>query len=141
MKLNSIAKWSLILGVSVAQVQSYAAEDASVAYKNQRGSVLNLTMHAQSAETGTLSGTFTTAVGNCKTDMNVPVPIVGFYNGNVVALSINFPHCKQVVSMTGNLNADKTALSTLWLDANQVADPVHVGWNANIVGADQYSKI
>lgn len=56
-------------------------------------------------------------------------------------LSYNFPHCKQVVAMTGNLNNDQTNLHPLWLDANQAGDPQGKNWNSNIMGADSYEKI
>ena len=139
MRFNSMIKWFLVAGLVIAQLQAYA-DTNSVRYKNQRGSVLEFTKHPSADGVGSLTGSFVTAVGNCKTDMNVPVPISGYYNGNVVAISINFPHCKQVVSLTGNLSNNETNLNTLWLDASQATDPIHANWNSNIVGADSYTK-
>lgn len=112
----------------------------SITYKNQRGSVLTLQWHKREDNTGTLTGTFTTAVGNCKQDMGVPVPVTGFYNGNSMALAINFPHCKQVVAMTGHFIDQNNELATLWLDAKQSDDPQRSNWEANICGADYYKK-
>ena len=67
---------------STAQMTSAAAV---INYKNQRGSTLTLILQQGEQEnTGTVRGTFTTAVGNCKTDVGVPLPIAGFYDGNAV---------------------------------------------------------
>ena len=118
----------------------HAEAASTVTYKNQRGSVLVLEWHAQDKDTGTLSGTFSTAVGDCSQDMNVPVPISGFYNGNAIALSVNFPHCEQVVAMTGNTTKDKTRINTLWLDAHIAKEPMRADWNSNLIGSDFYKK-
>lgn len=120
---------------------AYAAEQPSMTYKNQRGSVLTLIWQDDKKDVGTLSGTFTTAVGNCKTDMNVALPISGFFNGNAIAITVNFPHCKQVVAMVGHLTHRHDKLTTLWLDAMQATDPTHKDWNANITGADDYERV
>lgn len=119
---------------------AYAANTPVAIYKNQRGSILKLKWHSQKQDTGSLSGTFTTAVGDCQKDMNVPVPISGFYNGNAITISINFPHCRQVVAMTGNVNKNKTQISTIWLDAYIAKDPLHKDWNTNLIGTDFYKK-
>ena len=119
---------------------AYAANTPMLAYKNQRGSIIKLRWQPQEKNTGILSGTFTSAVGDCHKDMNVPVPISGFYNGNAITISINFPHCKQVVAMTGNVNKNKTRISTIWLDAHIARDPQHKDWNTNLIGRDLYKK-
>lgn len=109
-------------------------------YKNQRGSIMELVLHPLEGDSGTITGTFTTAVGNCKKDMGIPMPISGFFNGNAISVSVNFPHCKQVVAMTGHLVEENNALYTLWLDASQSVDPMKKDWTANIVGADYYKR-
>lgn len=118
---------------------AYAANVTGI-YKNQRGSVLKLEWQSRGKNVGSLSGTFTTAVGNCQKDMNVPVPISGFYNSNAITISINFPHCRQVVAMTGNVNTNKTKISTIWLDAHIARDPEHKDWNTNLIGTDLYKR-
>ncbi|CAN5220266.1 hypothetical protein BH10PSE19_BH10PSE19_14320 [soil metagenome] len=117
-----------------------AAVDQSITYKNQRGSIMTLTWHSSTKNTGTLTGTFTTMVGKCAADVGVPVPLSGFFNGNAVAITFNFPHCQQVVAMTGHLTDQNNALSTLWLDATLSHDPIHKDWDANITGADYYKR-
>lgn len=121
--------------------QCIAATDPVITYKNQRGSTMTLVWHADSQNVGKLTGTFTTAVGNCKEDIGVPLPLVGYFNGNAISVTVNFPHCKQTVAMTGNLNNDASNLHTIWLDANQADDPQGKNWNANIIGSDTYQKI
>lgn len=118
-----------------------AASDSSITYKNQRGSTMVLAWHTEAENTGTLSGTFTTSVGNCKEDIGVPLPLLGYFNGNAISVTINFPHCKQVVAMTGNLSNDQSNIHTLWLDANQANDASGKDWNSNIIGSDSYKKI
>jgi hypothetical protein len=135
--MKSFLKSSLVLGLLFTSSLVNAEVDKTVTYQNQRGSVLTVTLHEVVNNTGTLTGTFTTAVGNCPTDMGVPMPITGYYNGNAVAISINFPNCKQVVAMTGTIS--DTELHTIWLDAAQAKDPVVQNWNSNVIGADHYT--
>ncbi len=139
--MNTTKKIFLVFAIFFVSHCAFAAAEQTVTYKNQRGSVLTLIWHAETKETGTLSGTFTTAVGNCKADVNVPMPISGFFNGNAIAITVNFPHCKQVVAMTGHLSANRDELATLWLDAMQAKDPAHKNWDANITGADYYQRV
>lgn len=131
----SLAFCSLV-GVQIA----YAASEQTITYKNQRGSTMTLIFHQEEGSTGTLTGTFTTAVGNCKTDVGVPQPLSGYYNGNAIAVTFNFPHCKQVVAMTGNLLDGKNKIQTLWLDAQPAKDPHNKDWDSNIIGSDSYDK-
>ncbi len=119
---------------------THSLQAQGMIYKNQRGSIMELVLHPQDGNVGTITGTFTTAVGNCKTDMGVAMPITGFVNGNAISVSINFPHCKQVVAMTGHLLEENNTLYTLWLDASQSADPMKKDWTANISGADYYQR-
>lgn len=109
-------------------------------YKNQRGSILTLKWHPTEGDTGYLTGHFTTTVGDCPEDMNVSQPIKGYYNQNTLTLSINFPHCKQVLAMTGNIDENKSKISMLWVDAHVTSDPDHKDWNTNLIGTDKYRK-
>jgi hypothetical protein len=132
----------ILLGMSLllACGLTLAETDPSITYQNQRGSTLILTWRHDSPQTGKLSGTFNTAVGNCKTDIGVPMPVAGYFNGNAIAITVNFPHCKQVVAMTGNVSSDLKTIHMLWMDANQAKDPQGKDWNSNILGADIYQK-
>jgi len=126
--------------LSAAQL-ACAAPDQTIIYKNQRGSTMTLVFHSGEGNTGTLEGTFTTAVGECKADVGVPLPLTGYFNGNAAGITFNFPHCKQVVAMTGNLMNDRSKLHTLWLDAAPVDDSRGKDWNSNIVGSDAYDRV
>jgi len=133
---NFFSIWALLFIGNYSLIFS----EQTLTYVNQRGSVMVLTWNGDPEATGSLSGTFTTAVGNCKTDVGVPMPLSGFFNGNAIAVTVNFPNCKQVVAMTGNLIDQNQELNTLWLDAHQAADPTRKDWNSNIIGADHYVR-
>src|SRR5665213_934712 len=102
MKFANKLVFGVALGALIMVQASYGA-DQTVTFKNQRGSTLTLRFQPGINNTGALVGSFTTAVGNCQADVGVPMPVAGFYNGNAIAVTVNFPHCKQVVAMTGNL--------------------------------------
>lgn len=124
-------------------VSSYAnaADVKMLIYKNQRGSTLTLQLKSETNSTGTLSGTFNTIVGNCKKDMNTPVPISGFYNEQAVVIAVNFPHCHQVVAMTGNMTQNNEMIYMTWLDTQSSNDPLKTDWSINLTGSDLYKKI
>ncbi len=136
----NLLKSSVIIAVSCFCVSAGASAAQGMVFKNQRGSTMELVLHPQEGNTGTITGSFTTAVGNCKKDMEVPMPIAGFFNGNAISVTVNFPHCKQVVAMTGHLLEENKVLNTLWLDASQSADPMKKDWTANLSGADYYKR-
>lgn len=139
MKLFKMAVVGLIVSATF-NTQAFAENNQIITYKNQRGSILTLTWQNDKDNTGTLTGTFNTAVGNCQADVGKPLPISGFYNGNAIAITVNFPNCKQVVAMTGNVTNGKNEIFMLWLDANQAKDPRGKEWNTNLIGADSYTK-
>jgi len=132
--------YPLILGVVICNY-AFAVTSNTINFKNQRGSTMKLIWKEDLKNTGTLSGTFITAVGNCKKDMGVEMPLTGYFNGNAIALTVNFPHCNQVVSITGNISEDKNTINTLWLDTVASSDPSGKNWNSNIIGYDSYQKI
>lgn len=140
-------QYKLLLSISLSSFllcqQTLALSDSSVTYKNQRGSVLVLTWHPDNVntDTGTLTGTFTTAVARCKDTIGAPQPITGYFNGNVVTYSVNFPSCKSAAAMTGHLSADKNNLVTLWFVADQADDPTGKDFDSSLVGTDSYHRI
>lgn len=123
----------------IGSVQLHAATQTAV-YKNQRGSVLFLTWQNEQNNAGKLTGTFTTAVARCKSALDNSAPVTGYYNGNAVALTINYPACGSVVAMTGNLTNNNNELQTIWLVAKGADDPVHENWDSNLVGSDSFKK-
>ena len=111
-------------------------------YVNQRGSVLILTKDKAGANSGTLTGTFTTAVASkdCQKVIGQPMPISGFYSGNAITLSVNFPLCNAVVAIIGNITNNNT-IDTLWLNAQQADNPNEEDWNSRTTGHDLFHKV
>ena len=127
--------------VSSLFIASSSTADQKAIYQNQRGSTLTLQWQGDEKQTGTLTGTFITVVGNWPADMNKPMPLTGFFNGNAVAFTVNFPNCKQIVSITGNVIKDGDEIPTLALGIAQNEYPTGKNWNSNIIVADVYKKV
>jgi hypothetical protein len=119
----------------------FAAQDSTITFKNQRGSTMILTWNDKEANSGTLTGTFNTAVGSCKADVGVPLPLVGYFNGNALTMTVNFPNCKKVAAMTANISQNKDKMHALWLVGNHSSDPQGKDWDSNIVGMDTYQRV
>lgn len=118
-----------------------AAMQEEVTYKNQRGSTLLLKWHHDTDSSGKITGTFTTAVGNCQAEVGKPMPVSGYFSGNAITLSVIYPHCKKTIAMAGHVDKEKSNLHTLWLVASASEDPQGKNWDANIVGSDSYQKL
>jgi Avidin family len=140
MKARSKIMVSIVASCLLTSAQLHAKTTQTAIYKNQRGSVLSLTWHEEQNHAGKLSGTFTTAVAHCKAALGNSVPVTGFYNGNAIALTVNYPGCDSLVAMTGNLTSDNNELQTLWLVTKNADDLVHKNWDSNLVGADSFKK-
>lgn len=99
-------------------------------WKNQRGSTLVLNNNGR----GTLTGTFTTAVG-C--GAGIARPIAGTYNGFAVSFTANFGTCQSITAWNGMLfTASPMQIQTLWYLTT--AGPPQ--WNSTIAGADTFTK-
>lgn len=122
---------------------SYAKSTASnqMKYQNQRGSILIIEQHVINDKTGTITGTFTSAVGNCEQDVNVEQPISGYYNENVISLVTNFSHCGVSAAMSGHMTDNGQHLSLLWIATSQSSDPSGKGYDSNMIGQDEYQAI
>jgi len=116
---------------------AYAINDYTAAYKNQRGSVIRLNFHPGSkANEGTLDGTVTLSDGN-----NAAYRVSGFYNDNVMAVTINFSQSKQVTAMIGHFMDNKTKIETLSLDALQTKNLSTTDWNSTTIRTSSYTKL
>lgn len=137
MKLKALkAVSTVILGIMCV---APACASQTAIYKNQRGSILTLTWQDQQQNgAGLLTGTFNSAVGECAAGTTVPV--IGNYSGNVIALTFNYPECKVVVALTGNLTNSDEEIHTTWLVTAQTVDPQKEDWNANTIGNDHFKK-
>lgn len=139
MKLVNKLILALVFLTSINTAQ--AANDKKLTYVNQRGSTMTLVFHQLDGNTGTLAGTFTTAVGEHAKDVGVPQTLSGFYNGNAITVAFNFPHSGAAAAMTGNLLDGGNKIQTLWLVASDSKDPTHTNWNSNIVGTDAFNLV
>lgn len=129
-------KFTSVLGAALD-----AGDAETFVLKNNRGSVLQLTKHFSNdhINAGTITGTFTTAVArkHCKDVIGVPMPITGFFNGDAVSYSINYPTCKSVIATTGNFDT-KNNLHVLWIVTSQAENSETTDWNSRLVGHDDY---
>jgi hypothetical protein len=123
MKMSKIKLCGLVFGLISASNVVAAVTDQSATYKNQRGSVMVLNWHEDKNSTG------------------VPVPLQGYFNGNAVAITVNFSHCNVVASISGNLMNDNSEIQTIWLLASQVNGTANQDWNSNTVGTDHFKKL
>ncbi len=125
--------------ISLAAGQS---ENTSLHYTNQRGSELTITLHKESRNAGTVTGTFKTAVAgkDCQRAVGKSESVTGFYAGNAITLSISYPHCGSAVAIVGNFDK-KNNIETMWMLAKQGRDSDGENWNNRLVGYDKYQII
>lgn len=137
----SMNKFLITAFLMAATTMAFAENNTATQFKNTRGSVLNLTMHAEGKDSGTLTGTFTSAVGNCAAALGKAVPVTGFYNGHAIALAMNFAPCKQVIAMKGHFDKKNQEINTLWLGVNTAKESATPQWDSNIIGHDHFVKV
>lgn len=133
---------SVLASVVLSMVASAAlADEAKITkYQNPRGSELELAWHAVDATSGTLTGTFKTAVSQCKAAIGQPMPATGVYNGNVLALTVNYPGCDTVLAFAGNTDKDHKDVSLHWFLTKHTAN-ISESWDATITGVDIFKSI
>jgi hypothetical protein len=144
MKSKSLLRAVILLFLIMGNCYAMTLSAPAITYQNQRGSLLTLIKTPASLDTpdvGTVSGTFETAVGSCKEDVGIPLLIAGFFNGSVISISANFPHCKSVVSMSGYMSNDGSYMELLWISSAQAQAPSGQNWDSNNIGSDTYRKI
>lgn len=113
----------------------FADVSKDTGYKNQRGSSMDLIWNAD----GTLTGTFTTAVSQCKAALGKAAPVTGVYNGNAVALTVNYPECDSVLAMSGNVKKNRNEMNLHWFLTRQGEGSLQE-WNTTTTGEDQYKN-
>ena len=113
-----------------------AATDGAIVgqFSNARGSVLSL----QPGPSGTLTGTFRSAVGNVEAARRFPV--VGVVNGDVVGFVVDFGAAGSVGSWSGQLRGDE--LVCLWHLSRDVtdADEAMGLWSSVLTGSDAFVR-
>lgn len=96
---------------------SLSAEQTSIRYKNTRGSVLELNF----GQDNKLTGSFVTAVAtkDCQQAVGSKRPIIGYADGTAIGLSINYPVCGSVVTLSGHISKDRDVIETIAVIAHQ----------------------
>lgn len=118
--------------------QSTYAEQKTLTYKNQRGSILELNVQANNK----VNGYFTTAVASktCPEAIGKKRPITGYIVGNAVTFSVVYPMCESVLSVTGNFSQDQKTIDTLNILNKQASDVTQEGPGARFIGHDSYQQ-
>lgn len=129
---------AITLGTTLLS-QAAFAEHEVITFKNQRGSILELTI----LEENKIEGYFTTAVASktCPDAMNKKRPITGYLIGNALTFSVFYPMCDSVLSVSGNLDEAQESIDALSILNKQANDITHEGPGARFIGHDSYSKI
>lgn len=124
--------------VSSMLCQPAFAEQHAITFKNQRGSILELNILADNK----IEGYFTTAVASktCPQAINNKRPITGYMVGNALAISVVYPMCESVLSITGNFGKAQSSIDTMSILNKQAADIIHEGPGARFIGHDYYKK-
>jgi hypothetical protein len=119
--------------------QAINAQQNTITFKNQRGSILELNV----LENNKIDGYFTTAVASktCPQAIDQKRPIIGYITGNALTFSVVYPMCNSVLSVTGNISKDKKVIDTLAILNKQADDVTHEGPGARFIGHDSYEKI
>ncbi|QMT61458.1 avidin/streptavidin family protein [Legionella sp. PC997] len=130
---------SLTIAVSSLLTQSVYAEQKTIAYKNERGSILELNILADHK----IEGYFTTAVASktCPQAINQKRPIIGYMVGNAISFSVVYPMCDSILSVSGHFDKNQQAIDTLSILSKQATDIIHEGPGARFIGHDSYKKI
>lgn len=141
-KIRTKLSIPLFCALFVITISTYAANENTATYKNQRGSVMILNFHPDNkANAGTLDGTMTLNTGNLNKDSSIAYPLSGYYNGNVIGITVNFPQSKQVTAIIGHFISNKTKIETLSLDALQTKSSSPADWNSTTIRAGLYTKL
>lgn len=137
MNIKTIFYTAIIASSFVSQ--SINAQDQIQTFKNQRGSILELSV----LKNNKIEGYFTTAVASksCPQAINQKRPIIGYIVGNALTFSVVYPMCDSVLSITGNISKDKKAIDTLSILNKQANDVSHEGPGARFIGHDTYEQI
>ena len=127
------------IAIASTLCQTAFAETNDITFKNQRGSILELNILADNK----IEGYFTTAVASktCPDAINKKRPITGYLIGNALTFSVVYPMCESVLSVSGNLDNEKTAIDTISILNKQASDIIHEGPGARLIGHDSYQKI
>ena len=128
----------LIITSTVLSQASYAVQN-TLTFKNQRGSVLELRL----LDNNKIEGSFITAVASktCPEAIGKKRPVQGFIVGNAISMSIAYPLCGSVLSISGHFTKNEKGIDTISILNRQSEDITHEGPGARFIGHDSYKKI
>ncbi|STX39910.1 avidin/streptavidin family protein [Legionella feeleii] len=129
--------YAALLGLSVVSQAGFAAD--AMVFKNEKGSVLELTV----AKEGNVTGYFTTAVASkeCQQAIGQKRPLVGYLTGNAFTISIDYPDCGSALSIIGNIAENKKSLDTTWVVAHQALSNQQPNLGARFIGHNSYTRV
>ncbi|WP_242604368.1 avidin/streptavidin family protein [Legionella gresilensis] len=128
----------LLITFVVVSQPTFGAQNV-ISFKNERGSILQLSMGSNNK----IEGYFTTAVASktCPQAINVKRPITGFMIGNAITVSIAYPMCESVLSLSGNFDKNKQTLDTISILNKQAENITQEGPGARFIGHDFYKRL
>ncbi|WP_454782099.1 avidin/streptavidin family protein [Legionella sp. WA2022007384] len=137
--MNFKSFFCLTIVASSLLAQSVYAEQKTISYKNERGSILELNILADNK----IEGYFTTAVASktCPQAINQKRPIIGYMVGNALSFSVVYPMCESVLSISGHFDKNQQAIDTISILSKQASDITHEGPGARFIVHDSYKKI
>ena len=96
---------------SLLLTQSAFADQNTMTFKNQRGSILELNILSDNK----IDGYFTTAVASktCPQAIHKKRPITGYIVGNALTFTVVYPMCESVLSITGNIDKAQKTIDTI----------------------------
>ena len=137
--MNSKTIFYISIIASLLLTQAAFAEQDTMTFKNQRGSILELNILSDNK----IEGYFTTAVASktCPQAINTKRPITGYKVGNAITFSVVYPMCDSLLSFSGNFDKAQKSIDTISILNKQAADITQEGPGARFIGHDFYSKI
>ncbi|KTC65031.1 Uncharacterised protein (plasmid) [Legionella adelaidensis] len=105
-------------------------------YKNQRGSLLELTFLPDNKT----EGYFTSAVASkeCPQAIGQRHPIIGYWIGNALTFSVIYEQCGSLYSVVGNFDKMQNSIDVIGLINHQSDDIVGKDCSARFISHDTY---
>lgn len=137
--MNLLTRISTAVLTTICLSQPLFSAQKTINFKNQRGSILELTILADNK----VEGFFTTAVASkaCPQAINAKRPITGYVIGNVVSFSVIYPMCETALTVSGNFDIAHNTIDAMNILNRQATNVAHEGVGERFIGHDFYKKI
>jgi len=105
-------------------------------YKNQRGSILELTLRPNQE----VKGFFTTAVASkdCQKIIGMKQPIIGYCTGNALTFSVVYKDCGSIYSVTGNFDKTREHIDVMGIINHQSEEATGKDCNSRFLTHDTW---